>query len=166
VTDLDESHVTSLEALRQFAAAFSAHVEMIKVTGADMESAAAEARSWIRSCRDQSRADLTEARERVEECKRELDDCLAEEDEDYVPDCSCEQSALNEAEAWLEECVRRHEKVKELDHRIHECTREFFRRYNEKTRAINERHRNGRRYVEAQIRHTEAALRLRGRTSP
>lgn len=158
---MNESHITSVDALRQFLEVFSHHVESMAVIESEMDTRAAEARLWIKSCREQSRNNLIDAKARLEQCKRQLHQCQDQEDDDYVPDCSYEEAAIEKAEEWLDECSRRHNRIKELENSIHRYTGEFFRTLNKSKRILQDRSRQGQSYIKTQISRTEEALSLR-----
>lgn len=100
-------HVRDLDALKRFAQSLTAYDARTLHSVKELAVFVAEAEACV------ARA-VADVEQRVESAQREVNDCEsalyyceAQEDDDYIPDCSCERSALYAAERDLAMWQRR-----------------------------------------------------------
>lgn len=152
-------HLTDLEALRQFSRQFSEYRNELDLFATDVVIAVTEARDWIERCGEEAERELDAASSRAEECREELDYCLSQEDEDYVPDCSGEEAALEDALYWVGVWTQRCERIKALEEKLSRNTSSLLSRMDTFKSEAGERYSSGKRYLRDQIARMEELLR-------
>src|ERR1700682_616804 len=95
-------YLSDLDALREFSRTFSGSCNNLEVVVFDTATSITEILAWMELCREEANRELELASSNADQCRDELDYCLSQEDEDYIPDCSYEESALEEALVCLE----------------------------------------------------------------
>ena len=155
-------HVTDFESIRRFGDEFRQVLLQLGGAAGGMRFSVLEACAWMEICMDRATANVSDAEEEVDLCEAELRRCESGEDEDYIPDCSQEEAALEEAQDRLHTWRNRRERIRELNAEVRERRTAMLARLKSFREESEELGASGITYLSGQIEAMEEILRLRG----
>src|ERR1700746_754887 len=95
-------NVRDVASVSQFTREFDTSLRKLMSMPSQVSLEVIEACAWIENTIKAAEHELTEARQHLEECEDLLRNCEAEENDDYLPDCSSEADEVRDAEDAVE----------------------------------------------------------------
>jgi hypothetical protein len=153
-------HVEDLAEFRAFIGRFRAGLDELNGECSRMELYALEVCAWMDRCGDEATEEVSAAEGDVAKYEEALAACEAEEDENYVPDCSSEWSALCDAREHLKEAQHRLRQAQNPRLGLNEQRAILLKRIRAGRNEFSEAESRGVRYLGDQCQQMEAILRL------
>jgi chromosome segregation ATPase len=153
-------HVENLAEFRSFISRFRSGIGTLNGECERMKFSILEFCAWMDRCVDDATEEVSAAEAELASCEQALSYCEAQEDEDYIPDCSWEAQAVSAANHRLDQARETLHEVRRLRHKINERRGAMLRSIRNAKREFHDAASRGIRYLRDQDQQMEAILRL------
>jgi hypothetical protein len=153
-------NVKDVEAVAQFTRDFSICVEGLMFAASQASVEVVEACAWMENTIEAAQEALKEARRVLEDREDALRNCEAQEDDDYIPDCSAEEYAIQDAENEVKMWETRVCRLTELGASLARRKRFVLEEVSNLRRKVGQAGEGGRVFLAEQLRVMNDILRM------
>jgi len=154
-------HITDLESVREYLHEFKDHRVQMKTCISDAICAISEICVWMEMCEEEAYEKKQQAIKEVKRFRYELKECESQADEDYWPDCSYEEEALENALVKLEIWRFRYSRVNDFKKQVHNAKSKLQINLDSFRNTFNKCSLKGSNYLSDQMNKMEEILRLK-----